>query len=251
MTKFWMTMMVAILALGAMTTGCPDGDNSCRETYLCDTCGNEFCGEAEHESGSCPGDCGSGLSWCGDGACDITMGHENCTSCPADCDFCGGGDAGWCTPEICTSNCIADGFVGGECIADNMFCECFYSLPDADADSDADATEDDTDTSEADANCPSVAGNWTLTYRENESGMESHHPLTLEQDGCLVIGWDDSSCECTGTISSSGYVSLYRDCYSRDRTVTGNFTQPPPRMEGNWNIEESPPIHGTWWADPR
>lgn len=120
---------------------------------------------------------------------------------------------------------------------------------DADTDTETDTSEDDGTTDEV-ASCPNVAGNWAMTYRESESGLEGHYTLTLEQDGCLLTGWDED-CDYTGSILETGYVSLYRDCYSRDRTVTGNFTQPPPRMEGDWNIEESPPIHGTWWADPQ
>ncbi|MBI5071673.1 hypothetical protein HZB93_02135 [Candidatus Falkowbacteria bacterium] len=142
---------------------------------------------------------------------------------------------------------------GDDCASDPALCD-----PDsdtdtdvgADADADSDTSEDDSDTAEV-ANCPNVAGDWALTYRESESGMEGHYTLTLEQSGCLVTGWDDGDLEYTGTISESGYISLFGDGYSRDRTLTGNFTQPPSRMEGDWNIEESPPIHGTWWADPR
>ena len=117
-----------------------------------------------------------------------------------------------------------------------------------DADSDSDTTEDDGDTSEV-ADCPSVVGNWTLTYRNTETGMEGRYVLTLEQDGCLVTGWDDGSLEYTGTISEGGYISLFADGYSDDRTVTGDFTQTPPRMEGDWYDTDLD--SGTWWADPQ
>ncbi len=142
---------------------------------------------------------------------------------------------------------------GDDCASDPSLCDP-DSDTDSDAGSDADAdadpeTSDDGATDET-VNCPNVAGDWDLTYRESESGMEGHYTLTLEQDGCLLIGWDEV-CDYTGSILETGYVSLYRDCYARDRTVTGNFTQTPPHMTGDWNIEESPPIHGTWWADPQ
>jgi hypothetical protein len=206
MTKFWMTTMVAIMALG-LTTGCPD-DDSC-PVNICDECGNGFCGAEEYAGGECPEDCGSGF--CGDGICEgLGAGRETCSICPDDCGTCSDGDA--------------------------------------DADADSDTTEDDGDTSEV-VNCPNIAGDWALTYRESESGMEGHYTLTLEQSGCLVIGWDED-CEYTGSVLETGYVSLYRDCYSRDRTVTGTF-QTPPHMQGDWSIEETPPLHGTWWADPQ
>lgn len=118
---------------------------------------------------------------------------------------------------------------------------------DADADAETDTAEDDGDTSEV-ADCPNIAGDWALTYRESESGMEGHYILTLEQDGCFLIGWDDT-CDYTGTVAESGYISLYRDCYHHDRTVSGNFTQTPPRMEGSWYDDDL--LSGTWWADPQ
>ncbi|MFA5128853.1 MAG: hypothetical protein WC445_02680 [Patescibacteria group bacterium] len=117
---------------------------------------------------------------------------------------------------------------------------------DADADADPDTAEDGT-TDESTA-CPNIAGDWALTYR-NDLGYEGYYTLTLEQDGCLVIGLDDL-CEYSGTISESGYVSLFRDCAASDRTITGNFTQTPPRMEGLWDESEGT-SHGTWWADPQ
>ena len=121
---------------------------------------------------------------------------------------------------------------------------------DADADSDAtdDGTTDDGDTSEV-ANCPSVAGNWALTFRNTETGAVDNLLLTLEQDGCLVIGVDDVSCEWSGTISESGYLSVYVDCYTTDRTVTGNF-QTPPHMDGDWRTTDAL-ASGTWTADPQ
>ena len=122
---------------------------------------------------------------------------------------------------------------------------------DADADTETDTSEDDGTTDET-ANCPNVAGEWDLTYRNGETGSESHETLTLTQDGCLIIGMDDW-CEWSGTISESGYISVFVDCYSEsgDRTVTGSFTQPPPHMGGDYWVSATPPWNGTWWADPR
>ncbi len=142
---------------------------------------------------------------------------------------------------------------GDDCTSDPSLCDPDSDTDtdagaDADADADSDTTEDDADTAEV-ANCPNVAGNWALTYRNSETGAEGHYTLTLEQDGCLVIGWDED-CDYTGTISESGYISLFRDCYSTDRTVTGNFTN-PPHMEGEFRAEATPPWGGTWWADPQ
>ncbi len=135
-----------------------------------------------------------------------------------------------------------------DCASDPSLCD--SGDPDSDAGTDADAETDDGDTSEV-ASCPSVAGDWALTYRNTETGAEDHLLLTLEQDGCLVIGVDDVSCEWSGTISEGGYLSIFVDCYTTDRTVTGNFTETPPRMEGDYWVSATPPWNGTWWADPQ
>lgn len=206
--KFWM-MVVAILALGAMTTGCPDGDDSC-SSGSCDVCGNEYCGEAEYASGSCPADCGYG--YCGDGICEeLGAGRETCATCPSDC----------------RTGCSSDA--------------------DADSDAETDTAGDDGDTSEV-ASCPDVSGDWALTYRNTETGAEDHLLLTLEQDGCLVIGVDDN-CEYSGSVLATGYISLYRDCYTTDRTVSGTFTD-PPHMRGDWETITEPIVRGTWEAVP-
>jgi len=94
-----------------------------------------------------------------------------------------------------------------------------------------------------------VAGNWALTYRNSEGGAEGHYSLTFEQTGSLVTGYDDQ-CEYSGTISETGYLSLFRDCDSIDRTVTGNFTATPSHLEGSWDDLDAL-SHGTWWADPQ
>lgn len=146
------------------------------------------------------------------------------TGCPDDTDDCTS------DPSLCDGDTDSD--VGA----------------DADADADSDTTEDDGDTSEA-ANCPSVAGDWTLTYVNEVVPGETHLTLTLEQDGCLVTGLDEH-CEYSGTIGEDGYISLFRDCYTNDRTVTGNFTATPSHMEGEW-YDMSRPDHGTWTADPQ
>jgi hypothetical protein len=153
-----------------------------------------------------------GSGWCGDGICDMT-GYENCSTCPEDCHT-GCSDAG------------------------------------SDTDADPDATDDGT--TDETARCPNIAGDWDLTYRNGETGSESHETLTLTQDGCLVIGMDDI-CEWSGTISEGGSISVFVDCYgeSGDRTVTGSFTQPPPRMGGDYWVSATPPWSGTWWADPQ
>ena len=199
--------MVTITILAlGSMTGCPNGDDDC-SIGACDVCGNDFCGRAEGLSGSCPEDCGDGF--CGDGFCDSGyMAYEDCTACPEDC----------------TTGCEDAG---------------------ADGDADSDTTEDDGDTSEV-ANCPSVAGDWDFVYRQTSTGLEGHYPVTLEQEGCLVTGWDED-CEYTGSVLETGYISLFRDCYTYDRTVTGNF-QTPPHMEGNWYEEAT---DGTWRADPQ
>lgn len=124
----------------------------------------------------------------------------------------------------------------------------------ADADSDADTTDDTTETEddatdEGTASCPSVAGNWNLTYVNEVVPGESHETLTLEQDGCLVIGTDDY-CEWSGIISESGWISVFVDCSRYDRNVSGTFTPTPIRMSGNWD-EPSRPDRGTWRADPQ
>lgn len=135
-----------------------------------------------------------------------------------------------------------------DCASDPSLCD--SGDPDSDASTDADAETDTTDDGEADetANCPSVVGNWSLTYRNTETGAESHETLTLEQDGCLVTGVDDY-CEWSGTILESGYISVFVDCYATDRTVSGNFSPTPPRMEGDYWVSATPPWSGTWWAD--
>ncbi len=175
--------------------------------------------------------------------------------CPVNiCDECGNGFCGEAEyadgtcPEDCGSGFCGDG-ICEEMGAGRETCatcpeDCHTGCG---ADADADAT-DDGDTSEV-ADCPSVVGNWTLTYRNTETGMEGRYVLTLEQDGCLVTGWDDGSLEYTGTISEGGYISLFADGYSDDRTVTGDFTQTPPRMEGDWYDTDLD--SGTWWADPQ
>ena len=211
MTKFWMVTLT-ILALGSMT-GCPNGDDDC-SIGACDVCGNDFCGRAEGLSGSCPEDCGDGF--CGDGFCDSGyMAYEDCTACPEDC----------------TTGCDDAG---------------------ADGDADSDTTEDDGDTSEDTAcpTCPDVTGDWIILFRNEVTG-DTPIPfvLTLEQNGTLVTGMDEYECEYTGTISASGYISLFRDCYTYDRTVTGNFTS-PPHMTGDW-YNMTTADRGTWTADPQ
>jgi hypothetical protein len=144
---------------------------------------------------------------------------------------------------------------GDDCESDPSLCDPDSDTDsdagaDADADADSDVVEDDGDTSEV-ADCPSVAGDWALVYRNSETGAESHETLTLTQDGCLIIGMDDI-CEWSGTIREDGYISVFVDCYgeSGDRTVTGNFRD-PPHMEGGYWVSATPPWSGTWWADPQ
>lgn len=201
--------MVAMIAiLFGLTTTGCPDGDSC-PVNICDVCGNGFCGQDEYRAGTCPEDCGSGF--CGDGICDGEWGHEDCSFCAVDCGSCADGGA------------------------------------DADADADADTTEDDGDTSEV-ANCPNVAGEWALTYVNTETGGTDHLVLTLEQDGCLVIGLDEN-CEYSGSVLETGYISLFRDCYTYDRTVTGNFTS-PPHMAGDW-YNMTTADRGTWTADPQ
>ncbi len=210
MRKFWM-MVVAILALGAFfSTGCPDGDDSCSDGH-CDVCGNGYCGEAEYADGTCPEDCGSGF--CGDGICEgLGAGRETCTICAVDCGTC---------PD------------GG-----------------ADADADSDTTDDDGTTEEAACpTCPIVTGDWALTYHRNSDGVDYTKSVHLDQDGSLVTGYDED-CEYSGTISESGYISLFRDCPGIDRTVTGNFTATPTHMEGEWYALDASDS-GTWFANPQ
>ncbi|MFA5413267.1 MAG: hypothetical protein WC348_01880 [Patescibacteria group bacterium] len=151
-----------------------------------------------------------GGNFCGDGYCD-EMGYEDCSTCAVDCGSCVDGGA------------------------------------DADADSDSDTTEDDGDT--ACLACPDVTGDWALTYHRNSDGVDYTKSVHLDQDGILVTGYDED-CEYSGTISESGYISLFRDCPGIDRTVTGNFTATPTHMGGDWYALDASDS-GTWFANPQ
>jgi len=138
----------------------------------------------------------------------------------------------------------------GDCVPESGDADSDDTGGDADGDADTTETEDDATedgTDEGTASCPSVTGTWNLTYH-NDDGAEGHYTLTLEQDVCIVVGWDDD-CDYSGSISASGYLSLYRDCNMYDRNVTGNFTQTPAHMGGRWDDDRD--WHGDWWADPQ
>lgn len=113
---------------------------------------------------------------------------------------------------------------------------------DADADPDATETGDDADTAEV-ANCPSVAGNWALTYRNGS--IEDPFALTLVQVGCSLTGFDDGEGEYSGTIHEDGSISLQR-IYGTTRTLTGNLVD-PSQLVGNWISTGGG--SGDWWAN--
>ncbi|MFA5128851.1 MAG: hypothetical protein WC445_02670 [Patescibacteria group bacterium] len=86
---------------------------------------------------------------------------------------------------------------------------------DADMDSDSDAGSDadaETDTAEdgttdETADCPSVAGEWALTYHSDATGFDEHYILTLEQSGCSLSGYDDDGGAFSGTVNEDGSLS--------------------------------------------
>lgn len=119
---------------------------------------------------------------------------------------------------------------------------------DSDADADSDTTEDDADTAEDTAcpACPNVAGDWALTYHSDTTGADWNCIYTLQQVGSLVTGYNDcDSCEWSGNISESGYLSTFEDCAGDDSTVTGNLVN-PDHLEGEWYSTRG---RGTWYAD--
>jgi len=94
---------------------------------------------------------------------------------------------------------------------------------------------------------PSVEGEWDATFR-NSTGGEGHYNIHFDQDGELVTGYDDM-CEYSGSITTSGYISLFvGECGGPTLTMTGNLVS-PTRLEGDWYSSESD--LGTWWADQR
>lgn len=139
---------------------------------------------------------------------------------------------------------------GDDCASDPSLCD--GSDPDtdagadADADADSDTTENDADTSEV-TSCPSVAGDWALTYDSSSTTIEEHYNLTLEQDGCSLTGSEEVGGDITGTISEDGSLSLRRNTGGYIRTLVGNLVS-PSQLGGTW---EDPALgaSSTWYAD--
>jgi len=161
------------------------------------------------------------------------------SGCPDDTDDCPSGD-----------ECLCYGICDGG---------------DADADSGTTDAEDDATTDESTAcpTCPNVTGTWSLWYHY-DSGETTYWFLTLEQTaGSDHISGDDRARSYSGRISPSGAIFLEVDSGGSpivpSKTLTGNFTQHPPHMRGEWQDDPDHPFcreypvscgGGSWKADP-
>ena len=151
------------------------------------------------------------------------------SGCPDD-DTCPSGDE--C---LCYGICPDGGDADAEGTDDNG----------ADADSDADPDTEDSG-ADADGDAGNITGDWYFTYRD-EMGRPEYWNVHFDQTGIDIIGWDwdAGGCDYTGSISTEGHVSLYRDCTVHDTTLTGNLVN-PDRMTGNYYSDDG---DGTWTAD--
>lgn len=214
------TMVVAILTLG-LTTGCPDGDDSCSDDS-CDTCGNGYCGQEEHLLANCPRDCGYDV--CGDGFCSVDEDWH--VLCPEDCGsgFCGNGICDTERYEDCSS-CVDD---CGSCNDSG-----------GDADADADVT--------ACVAC-SVTGDWNM-HQLFSNGDDVPFTSHFDQDGNNVVGNASGGsagyCDYAGT-NTNGSVSLRCTSGTWWAEYVGVLTD-SSHMEGTWSRYDG--MGGTWYGD--
>jgi hypothetical protein len=91
-----------------------------------------------------------------------------------------------------------------------------------------------------------VAGEWSLTYYSNETGVQWINSLHLDQDGINVTG-SNEDCAYTGTVSESGTLSLRGNCPPEVLIVTADASA-YFWIDGTFSIEGSR-VTVTWQAD--
>ncbi len=111
---------------------------------------------------------------------------------------------------------------------------------DADADSDSDTTDESTSCPA----CPSVAGNWSLTYHSDVTGAEWTVALRLDQNGDSVTG-SDPDCEYSGNIAEGGALSLTGDCPPHVWTVNATLVD-STHLDGTFSSDGGG--YGSWRA---